>query len=97
MTRDAIIQFIKKCKVAKNISKDMTICVSRAATYDLEQDKKFWKLEGNRSEVRDVNCSDCGHQVVMSNNVYRDYIANERENRVLCMDCTFKEFNKKTA
>ena len=93
---EAIREFIKNCKVVKTIPRDMTICVSRAENYDLELDKKIWKLEANRSEVRDVHC-ECGQQVVMSNKVYKEYIANERENRVLCTDCTLKEFSKKDA
>lgn len=86
-----MLDLLKKCKVVKRISKDHVICVARADGYDLEGDKRFWKLEGNRSQVRDINCSTCGHQVVMSNSVYKDYIANERVNEVRCMQCLIKK------
>ena len=90
MQKTAIIDFLKKCKVVKRISKDHTICVALSQGFDLELDKAVWKLEGNRSEVRDVFCSGCSRQVVMSNNAYRDYLENERANEVLCMECVLK-------
>lgn len=91
MQRKKMLDFLKKCKVVKSIPKDSVICVTRAESFDSETDKKVWKLEGNRSQVRDIDCSDCGHQVVMSNNAYRDYIKNQRANEVLCMECALKK------
>ncbi len=69
---------------------DDVCCVSLAEGYNIEEDHKFWALEANKSEVRDLNCGGCHKQVVMSNGMFERYNNSEVKPKVMCMPCALK-------
>ena len=87
--------FLRKATFVERVPTDCIIVVQRAKGYDIERDNKFWKLEGNKSQIRDIDCSYCLRQVVMSNNAYRDYLANGKKNKVMCAECMKLELKTK--
>ncbi len=91
---EALKTFLEKATPVDSIPADCIILVQRAKGYDIERDNKFWKIEGNKSQVRDIVCAYCSHQVVMSNNAYRDYLANGKKNKVVCAECMKLELKK---
>ena len=74
-------------KVVEKITDDMVLTVARAEGYDFEADRRIWSLFVNQSIVRDIDCSFCGHQVVMSHGLYARYVENGRKNKVMCTHC----------
>jgi len=73
-------------KTIKRIPKNSVILTHRVENYLVKDNDKF-KLSQNKSYPRDVNCSDCNHQVVMSNWTYDQYSKMKVKVRVICFHC----------
>lgn len=86
-----IIKFLAQTRTVK---KDDIIVVSLAEGFDFELDDKFWEKEESKSQARDIVCSKCLKQVVMSNMAYAGYIANGKINEVMCLYCAENEMKK---
>jgi len=65
------------------------IVVMAVEDFDVK-DNEAWKLRVNKSYPRDVHCSSCLRQVVMSGGTFEKYKANERKNQVICNRCISK-------
>ncbi len=70
----------------KSIPKESVIATHRVVDYSPENNSRF-KLKQNQSYPRDVNCSTCSHQVVMSNWTYDQYSKMKVKVRVVCFRC----------
>lgn len=89
-----LLEFFKKVEMVDKVPTDCVIVVCLAKGYDVGGDNEFWKLEANKSQIRDVVCFYCKNEVVMSNKAYGDYISNDRKNKVACIGCLNKDLAK---
>lgn len=64
-----------------------TLLCTRAEGFDEARNQRIWLMEENRSAPRDVRCAECGEFVVMSNGLYKRFVAAGRLNVVLCDVC----------
>ena len=103
----AVNHMTKRKKILKKIGKvieeldmqpvttvpsEAMVVVARVEGYDTELDDEIWQHHGNKSEARDINCSGCDHQVMMSNDMYARLIAGEiKMKQVVCGQCVMKD------
>lgn len=56
--------------------------------FDPARDREVWKLEANRSAVRDVTCRKCGKQVIMSDGMFGRLVEGKiKPHQIVCGRC----------
>ncbi len=88
-------KLFERATAVGHVPADAIIVVQLAKGYDIKRDNEFWENERDRSQVRDIVCSHCLRQVVMSNRGYKDYLANDKKNEVICAEGLKLELNKR--
>ena len=79
-----------KIKTCKELPDENAVIVCTALEdADYKEINKEWKLEGNKSYPRDVNCSECNRQVMMSNELFRMFEEQGKKSKVICGKCVF--------
>jgi DNA-directed RNA polymerase subunit RPC12/RpoP len=61
---------------------------------DYKKINEWWALEANKSYPREVFCSECKRQVMMSNSVFKMYQEAEKKPKVVCGKCLQKVIHK---
>lgn len=80
--------------VVQELTPDMVCVCTPAKDWDPSHND-FWNLEDNKSEPRaDVRCFGCAEPMVVSNWMYRHWLAMPAKPKVGCMDCVGKLNNK---
>lgn len=80
-------------EMVSEIPDDTVLVVTRAEDFD-ESQNLVWQIHENKSKIRDIFCSTCEFQVVMSHGLFRRYNEMNPKPIVKCLRCV-PQFLKK--
>jgi ribosomal protein S27AE len=86
-----------KIKTAKHLDPDAIITCVALEDDDYREINKYWDIEDNKSFPRDLFCSECNRQVMLSNWMFREYEANKlagHTNKIICGKCLNEKIKK---